>query len=584
MKIIILTNEYSTEGGGLSYSCSQFHHLLEDLDNEVSVLFSAIDNSNVIRGGYNTNLGKDIAYESKMKRDAKQVSSSQLLIAFGGGFNAYYAALLAKQCNIRLWIMFRGSDGNLAKWNAESSFYLNYSTAVAEQIICLSKELADNIKLLTEKIIKVDIIPNHSERKTMRIKTICKDSLHLGCGASHMNEKKGISNLIELVSVYNQKYVDNLILDIVGEIDNDVLEQYKERANCLGLQSSVRFIGRMDRVEYRQLQRSWDMYIQTSVCEGMGNSVTDSISMGIPVMISNTGFIAEFAREHFPEILFSTDCPEVMADEIHSAIQDENLAEKYQRFYDVFFEMVSPICIKKKWNNLLINDNIKDITPEVNCILSVSLHDITGDNHDNITTPIETFRLFNEAVHNSGYKLCSMRDYIRMEIKERKRSIVCTFDDGYVGLLMNALPIMNEFGFSATVFVCTDYLGKSNDWNFKDKKRRNHLSIDELKKLQSYGWEIGSHGVTHRSLLRLSDDELYNELQTSKDILESHFGSINTYAYPYGDYSEYIMKLVGNFYQFAFLLTQGGTFLDVDSLRIHRYYMSEINQILKLNQ
>ena len=30
MKITIITNEYSAEGGGLSYSCQQIHHLLDE--------------------------------------------------------------------------------------------------------------------------------------------------------------------------------------------------------------------------------------------------------------------------------------------------------------------------------------------------------------------------------------------------------------------------------------------------------------------------------------------------------------------------------------------------------------------------
>ena len=584
MRITIITNEYSSEGGGLSYSCRRFHHLLEELDNEVSILSSGIDETSVISSGYDAKLGMEIAYEAKMKRDVGNIISSQLLIAFGGGFNAYYAALLAEKKNIRLWLMLRGSDGNLAKWNTESSFYLNYSAALAERIICLSKELVENTKLLTRKQLEFDVIPNHSERKIRIVKPIRRGNLHLGCGASHMNEKKGVSNLIKLVSVYNQKYDNNIMLDIVGEIDNEVMDQYKEKVNHLCLQSCIRFINRKNREEYRLLQQCWDMYIQTSVCEGMGNSVTDSMSVGIPVMISNTGFIAELAREQFHQMVFSADSPEVMADEIHSNIQDEKICDKYKLFYDMFFETVSTDCIKKKWRNLLRNNNQENIKPELDCIISVSLHDIAGDKHDNITTPVETFRKFNEDIHNVGYRLCSMKDYVSMEIEDRKRCIVCTFDDGYVGLLLNALPIMNEFGFTATVFVCTDYLGKVNDWNFKDKSKRQHLSIDELKELQSCGWEVGSHGVTHRSLLRLNDEDLCKELQTSKDVLESLFGPVKSYAYPYGDYSDYIMKQVSRFYDFAFLLTQGGTFLEVDSLRIHRYYISEINQILKINQ
>lgn len=36
----------------------------------------------------------------------------------------------------------------------------------------------------------------------------------------------------------------------------------------------------------------------------MGNSVTDSMSQGIPVMITNTGYIAEFAKNIFHKWYF----------------------------------------------------------------------------------------------------------------------------------------------------------------------------------------------------------------------------------------------------------------------------------------
>ena len=37
MKITIVTNEYSVEGGGLSYSCVQYHLLLKELGHDVSI-------------------------------------------------------------------------------------------------------------------------------------------------------------------------------------------------------------------------------------------------------------------------------------------------------------------------------------------------------------------------------------------------------------------------------------------------------------------------------------------------------------------------------------------------------------------
>lgn len=581
MKITIITSEYTVEGGGLSYSCRQFHHLLKKMGNEVFILSSSVDDANIVHGGYNKTLGKKLAYEAKIKQDVCNISTSQLLIAFGGGFNAYYAALLAKKKHIRFWIMFRGSDGNLAKWDIESYFQTNFAVECAEKVISLSKELADNIQLITNSRIRIDVIPNYAERLENRVKSLPKGLLHVGCGASHMNEKKGISNLIELVAAYNAKYDEGIILDIVGDIDEDVLQQYKDKSQIYGVLSDVNFFRRMKRKDFQKIQYNWDLYIQTSVCEGMGNSVTDSMSLGIPIMISDTGFIAEYAKEHFPQMIFSSTLPEVMAKEIHELQHDETTLKKYQELYDSFFENISPKNVQSLWNKMLNSNQTKAIVPEVDSIISVSLHDVAGEKHDNITTPIEVFRKFCNDIYNAGYFLCSMKDYLKLNEMVRKRSIVCTFDDGYIGVLQNAMPIMNELGFTATVFVCTDYLGLINNWNYKDKTRRLHMSYNELKELQSHGWEIGSHGVTHRSLLRLNDEEITSELAESKKILEEQFGLITSYAYPYGDYSDYIMGQVKKYYDNAFLLTQGGVFLTIDSLRIRRYYISEIYKIIK---
>lgn len=580
MKITIITNEYSVEGGGLSYSCLQFHHLLEKLECDITILSSSVNDKTIIHGGYNKMLGMTLAQEAKLKKDIFNIGKSQLLIAFGGGFNAYYAALLAKKSKTRLWVMFRGSDGNLAKWNAETCFQTNFAVNVAERLICLSQELADNIKLITARDIQINVIPNYALRKENIVKPLPKEHLHVGCGATHMNEKKGISNIIKLVAAYNRMYKGGMILDIVGNIDNDVFLKYQEIAKAYCVQNNINFIGGIHREDFRKIQQSWDLYVQTSVCEGMGNSVTDSMSLGIPVMISDTGFIAEYANNHFPQMVFSSDFPEVMANNIYDLQQDEFTQKKYQDFYNSFFDTISIDYVKNLWLHLLNIDRPKRLSPDPESIISVSMHDVSGKLHDNITTPIDVFRKFCKDVYRTGYSLCSMNSYLALNIEERKHSIVCTFDDGYVGLLHNAMPIMNEFNFTATVFVCTDYIGHRNDWNYKDKELRQHLSIEELYELQKNGWEIGSHGVTHRSLLRLNDEELTKELEESKKILENKFGPINSYAYPYGDYSEYVMKQVRKYYSNAFLLTQGGVFLSVDSLRIRRYYISEIYKII----
>lgn len=584
MKITVVTNEYDENGGGLAFSCRRFVEMLNTFGHEVFVLSSSVLQEDIIQGGYNPQLGYELAMERKLKSDTPLIEGSDIVISFGGGINGYYGALLSGKTHTRFWVLFRGSDANLCKWSTTLSFYNKFACDKAEVIACLSKEIADNIQLSFGNETKLMVIPNASTQSTLKIKDSLTDNrIVLGTGATNLNEKKGVSVLLRTLC-YLDKLLPhkNIYLELVGHIDDDVKEQYLNLVIELGLENQVDFCGQKSRSEFSQIQAKWDFYIQCSICEGMGNSVVEAMSQGIPVVISNTGFVAEFAKDRFSQMVLTSLEPEEIAKEIYELTQLPKLTDHYQNLYTSFFDAISPENVEKKWIKLLESKvEVASIFHQPENIMSVSLHDVCGTMHDNITTPINVFKKFVKDIHRSGYRLCSMADYLHSPQDVKQKLIVCTFDDGYDGLFKHALPIMNKYNFTATVYVCSDYLGQTNDWNYKDKTRRRHMNVDELKILQNYGWEIGSHGVSHQSLLRLNDDEIHYQLSKSKEILENLFGKVSSYAYPYGDFSPYIEKQVKKFYDSAFLLTQGGVYMPVDKHKIHRYYISEIYQILK---
>lgn len=71
------------------------------------------------------------------------------------------------------------------------------------------------------------------------------------------------------------------------------------------------------------------------------------------------------------------------------------------------------------------------------------------------------------------------------------------------------------------------------------------LSWGEVREMRQYGIEIGSHGVTHSILTRVSDDQLDEEVWRSKKIIEQELQeTIVGFSYPNGDYSEKINHLL----------------------------------------
>ncbi|MFI2781008.1 polysaccharide deacetylase family protein [Streptomyces sp. ALB3] len=109
-----------------------------------------------------------------------------------------------------------------------------------------------------------------------------------------------------------------------------------------------------------------------------------------------------------------------------------------------------------------------------------------------------------------------------------------TFDDGYADFLDEALPVLLAHGCSATVFVLPGRPGGSNAWDPLGP-RRPLLTEEGIRTAVAAGMEVGSHGMLHRDLTALSDDELHRETHGSRDALHRITGQAPSgFCYPYG--------------------------------------------------
>lgn len=122
------------------------------------------------------------------------------------------------------------------------------------------------------------------------------------------------------------------------------------------------------------------------------------------------------------------------------------------------------------------------------------------------------------------------------------RKWVCiTFDDGFRDNCTAGFPLLQQYGFSATIFLVTDKVARlapTGNWD-------DYLTADDIGQMRDAGIDFGSHTHSHPRLTKLTDDQAQAELITSRDRLTNEFGlTTDWFCYPYGNFSPRIAGLV----------------------------------------
>ena len=123
--------------------------------------------------------------------------------------------------------------------------------------------------------------------------------------------------------------------------------------------------------------------------------------------------------------------------------------------------------------------------------------------------------------------------------------IVVTFDDGYRSVWKRAVPVLRRLGVVATMFVTTEFVGRTVGVASYHQVDSTGLTWDDLRALADEGWEIGSHTVTHRRLTDLEAEEVRIEVCESKARIEAELGRrCSSFAYPWGLVDEHVEQEV----------------------------------------
>ncbi len=163
-------------------------------------------------------------------------------------------------------------------------------------------------------------------------------------------------------------------------------------------------------------------------------------------------------------------------------------------------------------------------------------HRISND-RDELSVRPSSFRQQMDYLASQSYRVVDVLE--AAELLDRgelpSKTVGLSFDDGYLDVAEQALPLLAERGFRATVFVSpavVDGWATFTWYEFQPPL----LGWDEIVELDREGTlSFEAHSLTHPNLLTLRDEAAREEIGGSKVALEARLGRpVQAFSYPSG--------------------------------------------------
>jgi peptidoglycan/xylan/chitin deacetylase (PgdA/CDA1 family) len=184
---------------------------------------------------------------------------------------------------------------------------------------------------------------------------------------------------------------------------------------------------------------------------------------------------------------------------------------------------------KRPWNLAGVDANGYQLVP------ILVYHNLGPQSKGRLLLGADAFAEQMRYLKSEGYRVVTLAEFVEwLNLKRQlpRRTVVLTFDDGYRAFRDHAYPVLKELGFTATLFVYTDYVGAG----------RSALAWDDLRSLVAEGFDVQAHSKTHGDLRRAPGEtdaqytrRMQAELNDPLKLFQRQLGRPVTFlAYPYG--------------------------------------------------
>lgn len=208
----------------------------------------------------------------------------------------------------------------------------------------------------------------------------------------------------------------------------------------------------------------------------------------------------------------------------------------------------------------------------------LTYHRFRPDCKSPLCVPTPIFERQMRYLKENGYSTITveeLRAFLEYRQSLPKKSVLITMDDGYRSVYSIAYPILKKYGFTAIIFIYTDFVGVSS----------SAITWEQLREMKANGFTIGSHTMFHSDLTKKKEGEteaefdarVRKELFGAKEIIDKKLSQdTDILAYPYGRYDQRAIEYTRQAgYTIAMSVKRGGNPFFADPLTLRR------DQILK---
>ncbi|HLR35238.1 MAG TPA: polysaccharide deacetylase family protein [Tissierellales bacterium] len=183
--------------------------------------------------------------------------------------------------------------------------------------------------------------------------------------------------------------------------------------------------------------------------------------------------------------------------------------------------------------------------------------------NNKIVLSVETFDKQMKYLHDNGYYVATLdelRQFIDGEIELPKKTVVITFDDGFLSNIVYGYPIMKQYNLHGTIFVIGS-AAESPQQSF-DPKTVQYININEMPKykdvfnFESHTYSLHKHdeNKNKKPLIITSDKNvIVEDISKNMELLDAKY-----IAYPFGSYNNTTIEYLRETnHEMAFTVKQG---------------------------